>query len=167
MYIMHNILYYLHLFKKMPPFLPWNRLMSFSPPLLVPSLLPSPLIPAAMSSGSALSHLINRNLCYNDLSMRLWLYAYAMRARDPVALVADFKMFIAHSTTLPLSAASYWTAQSRDPPGRTHTHWPNITQEAAFLLCAVFPSPLIICCLFCQDDFSRLLILMQAIYLIK
>lgn len=79
---------------------------TFSPPLLVPALLPSRLIPAAMSSGSALSHLINRNLCYNDLSMSLWLYAYAMRAGNPVALVADFEAFFTHSSTLPIAAAS-------------------------------------------------------------
>lgn len=51
--------------------LPPKRLMHFLPSDSSPSLLPSPLIPAAMSSGSALSHLINRNLCYNDLSMSL------------------------------------------------------------------------------------------------
>lgn len=53
-----------------------------------------------MSSGSALSHLINRNLCYNDLSMSLWLHAYSMRAGDPVALVADFEAFFTHTVAL-------------------------------------------------------------------
>lgn len=139
---------------------------TFSPPLLLPSLLPSPLIPAAMSSGSALSHLINRNLCYNDLSMSLWLYAYAMRAGDPVALVADFEAF------LHIALRCLWVQHptKRREAGTLlagHTHRPNISQAPAFLLCAVFPPPLIICSLYCQHDFSRLLILMQVIYLIK
>lgn len=43
--------------------------LSTSP--LSSALLAAHLIPAAISSGSALSHLINRNLCYNDLSMSL------------------------------------------------------------------------------------------------
>lgn len=81
-----------------PPF--QKRSGAFS--LLLFSFPPlSPLVSsaAAMSSGSPLSHLINRNLCYNDVSMSLWLHAYAIRAGNPFPC-----LLILHTL---LSAPSY------------------------------------------------------------
>lgn len=146
---------------------PPKQTCTFSPPLWVPSLLPSHLIPAAMSSGSALSHLINRNLCYNDLSMSLWLYAYSMRAGNPVALVADSEAFFTHTVAPRCLWARRPTGWREAGTFLEDTYGPNISRAPALLLCAVFPSPLIICSLHYPHDFSGLLILMPVIYLIK
>lgn len=51
------------------------------------SLVPSPLYPAALSSGSVLSHLINRNLCYNDLWREPLTRCICNEAGDPVAFL--------------------------------------------------------------------------------
>lgn len=151
------------LYLKNPPSLSPNRLMHFLPSSF--SSLPSPLIPAAMSSGSALSHLINRNLCYNDLSMSLWLDAYAMSAGDSVALVA---LILRHSSHIAGCCLRVQHPIGQPKAGTLLAgHAGQTSVEAPALLCAVFPFPLIICCLFCQDDLSELLILMQVIYVIK
>ena len=98
-----------------------------------------------MSSGSALSHLINRNLCYNDLSMSLWLYAYAMRSLKSSCLGCwCWGNLHTHSSSL---FVSEWSGILLDDvkPGPswqdTHTLRPNISRTPAFLLCGAFPPP--------------------------
>lgn len=115
---------------------PQNRLTHFLPSCFasLPSSLSSPLVPAAMSSGSALSHLINRNLCYNDLSMSLWLYAYAMSAGDPVALIADFRGILhtplcdACECSIPPDSGKAGTLLAERAHARIHAHTPSCAQ---------------------------------------
>lgn len=127
-----------------------------------PSLLPSRFIAAAMSSASALSHLINRNLCYNDLSTSPLTPCIFNEGWRSSCLPRPFlSSLFFNSTSEPL----YVHVRARRPGASRRKAQAKHQSSAAVR--PLLPLPLIICSLHQQHDFSRLLIPMQVIYLIK